>query len=149
MVLVFESLRVDLHAAMDDYIEKTILIYDAECNFCDASVNYILRKESFEFCYFTHLNSELGQQIRKDFEVPDDFDGLLYLENQRLFGKSEAALRISRYLKFPFPIISFFFWVPAKLRDGIYDFIAKRRYKWFGKKDCPMPSEAILKRFLN
>jgi predicted DCC family thiol-disulfide oxidoreductase YuxK len=134
---------------MQDYIEKTIVIYDGECNFCDASVNFLLRMESFEFCYFTHLNSSIGKRILADFEVPESFDGLLFLENQMLFGKSEAALRISRYLKFPFPLISFFFWIPVRWRDGIYDYIAKRRYKWWGKKECPMPSDPVLKRFLD
>jgi predicted DCC family thiol-disulfide oxidoreductase YuxK len=133
---------------MDNYFDKIIVIYDGECNFCDASVNYILKHESFNFCYFTHLQSVTGKQIIKDFNVPADFDGLLYLENDRLYGKSEAVLRISRYLKFPFPIISFFFWIPVKLRNRIYDWFAKRRYKWFGKKECEMPSDKIKKRFL-
>jgi predicted DCC family thiol-disulfide oxidoreductase YuxK len=94
------------------------------------------------------LQSETGRQIIKEFKVPADFEALLYLENDPLYGKSEAALRISRYLIFPFPLISFFFWIPVKLRDGVYDWFAKRRYKWFGKKECEMPSDAIKKRFI-
>ena len=133
---------------MDNYYDKIIVIYDGECNFCDATVNYIIKYESFEFCFFTHLQSETGKKIIKDFDVPADFDGLLYLENDRLYGKSEAALRLSRYLKFPFPLISFFFWVPVKLRDGIYNWFAKRRYKWFGKKECELPTDEVRKRFL-
>ena len=133
---------------MNDYVGKTILIYDGECNFCDATVNYIIKHESFDFCYFTHLQSETGKQIAKDFEIPEDFDGLLFLEQDVLYGKSEAALHISRYLIFPFPLISFFFWIPAKLRDWIYDVFANRRYKWFGKKECEMPSDEVRERFL-
>jgi len=133
---------------MSDYIDKTIIIYDGQCNFCDATVNFILRHESSHFCYFTHLQSETGKKIATDFDVPEDFDGLLFLENLRLHGKSEAALRISRYLKFPFPAISFFFWIPVKLRDSLYDWFAKRRYRWFGKKECAMPSEKIMERFI-
>ena len=134
---------------MENYFDKIIVVYDGECNFCDATVNYIIKHESFNFCYFTHLQSETGKRIIKDFKVPPDFDGLLYLENDRLYGKSEAVLRISRYLKFPFPIISFFFWIPVKLRNGIYDWFAKRRYKWFGKKECEMPKDAVQKRFID
>jgi len=133
---------------MSNYYDKNIVIYDGECNFCDSSVNYILKHESYDFCYFTHLQSETGKRIIKDFEVSSDFDGLLFLENDMLFGKSEAAFRITRYLKFPFPLISFFFWIPVKWRDSIYDWFAKRRYKWFGKKECEMPSDKTKKRFI-
>ena len=134
---------------MDDLYGKIIVIYDGECNFCDATVHFILRRESFPFCYFTHLTSKTGKKIAADFGIPEDYDGLLYLEDGRLFGKSEAVLRLSRYLRFPYPLISFFFFIPAKLRDWVYDLFAKRRYKWFGKKECEIPEDEILKkRFL-
>ena len=128
--------------------EISIVIYDGQCNLCDRSVKFILNHEKETTLYFTHLNSATGQKIKNNFNVSDDFDGILLYDKGRLYGKSEAILRISTFLSFPFPIISSFFWLPLFIRDGIYDFIAYRRYSWFGKDDCLIPDESIRKRFI-
>ena len=128
--------------------EISIVIYDGQCNLCDQSVKFILKHEKKDELYFTHLTSKTGQKIKLNFKISDDFDGILLYDKGRIYGKSEAVLRISTYLKYPFPIISSFFWLPLFIRDGIYDFIANRRYRWFGKDECLIPDDPIRKRFI-
>lgn len=126
----------------------SIVIYDGQCNLCDRSVKLILKYEAEDVLFFSHLHSKAGQKIKNGFNISDDFDGILLYEKGKLYGKSEAVLHISTYMKFPFSLISFFFWIPLFIRDGIYDFIANRRYRWFGKDECLIPDEKIRKRFI-
>lgn len=125
-----------------------IIIYDGECNLCDRSVRFILEKEESPLFLFTHMQSEKGRAIKKEFKLDDNYDSLLLLEKDTLYGKSDAALRIALYLKAPYSFLPFFFWVPLFIRDGLYDFTAKRRYKWFGKSDCIVPDERLKRRFV-
>ncbi len=128
--------------------EISIVIYDGQCNLCDRSVNFIVDHEKDDRLYFTHLNSTTGQKIMNNFNIKADFDGILLYDKGRLYGKSEAALRISTFLKAPYSWISFFFWIPLFIRDGSYNFIAKHRYRWFGKDECLIPAESIRRRFI-
>jgi len=125
-----------------------IVIYDGECNLCDSSVKFILRNERKEELRFTHLKSEEGKKIMNKFKLDKSFDGILFLKDGKLYGKSEAIIEISKYLKYPSQAAKHFNWVPLFLRDGLYDIIAKRRYKWFGKDDCLIPDPRIRERFI-
>ena len=82
-----------------------------------------------------------------------EYETLLLVENGQLFIKSDAVLRIVRQLPLPlplpWPLLTCFRWVPRCLRDGIYDVIARNRYKWFGKRDvCLVPGDVERERFL-
>lgn len=125
-----------------------LIIYDGVCNLCDASVNFILKHEKEARLSFTHLDSELSQDIKKKHNISEDFDSILFLENGILYHKSKAIFKISPYLKFPFSLLSYFNWFPLFISDAIYDFIAKNRYKWFGKDECIIPSQEFRKRFI-
>lgn len=128
--------------------EAPIVIYDGECNLCDRSVRFILEKEKEPLFLFTHMQSAKGKEIIKAFNLDDDYDSVLLLEKDTLYGKSDAALRIALYLKAPYSFLPLFFWVPLFFRDRLYDHIAKRRYKWFGKDDCIIPDERLKSRFI-
>lgn len=125
-----------------------IIVYDGECNLCDRSVRFILKKEKDPLFLFTHMQSKKGIEIKKEFKLDEDYNSLLLLEKDTLYGKSDAALRIALYLKAPYSFLPFFFWVPLFIRDNLYDFIAKRRYKWFGKDECIVPDERLKSRFI-
>lgn len=74
---------------------------------------------------------------------------MLLLHNRRVYCKSGAALRIARKLRMPWPLLSIFLLVPAPLRDAVYDFIGRRRYRWFGKYDqCFIPDDHTRQRFI-
>ena len=84
-------------------------------------------------------------------EVEDsDLTSMLLLDSKRIYQKSTAALRIARKLRMPWPLLSIFLLVPVTLRDGVYDFIGKRRYRWFGKYDqCYIPDDDTRQRFMD
>jgi predicted DCC family thiol-disulfide oxidoreductase YuxK len=126
-----------------------IVLFDGECNFCDRSVQFIIKRDPHASYKFASLQSGIGQQFRKDYSIPLHIDSLILLENEHYYVKSTAALRICKRLKGVWKIGGFFLLIPTPIRDLVYDFIAKNRYKWFGKKDaCEIPSSEIKKRFL-
>jgi predicted DCC family thiol-disulfide oxidoreductase YuxK len=126
-----------------------IVLFDGECNFCDRSVQFIIKRDPHAFYKFASLQSNIGQQFRKDYSIPLHIDSLILLDNEHYYVKSTAALHICKGLKGVWKIGGFFLLIPTPIRDLVYDFIAKNRYKWFGKKDaCEIPSSEIKKRFL-
>ena len=128
--------------------DSPILIYDGECNLCDRSVRFILNHEKDSSLYFTHINSPKGKEIRNSFGIDEEYDSILLCEGDRLYGKSDAVLRIALYLKMPFSFLPFFFWIPLFIRDRLYDLIARKRYSWFGKDSCIVPDERLRERFI-
>lgn len=110
----------------------------------------MLKHEKTEDFKFAALQSEIGQQKLLELALEtQDFDSIVFLENGKLFQKSTAALKISKYLKFPFNLLQIFIIVPRFIRDYVYDFIAKNRYKCFGKEEtCWLPKPEYKKRFL-
>lgn len=130
--------------------QNHIIIFDGVCNFCNASVNFIMRNDRKSVFFFTANQHASGQEILKSFQVPAEEVGTVYyLEKGKLYRKSTAALRISRHLRFPFFLAYGFMIVPAFIRNAVYDVIARNRYKWFGKKEsCRMPSAEEAARFI-
>ena len=139
---VMESIAID-------QLDK-ILLYDGVCVFCNNSVDFVLEHERSADITFTPLQSEVGKQILRKFDYPEDYLGsILYLTNGKLLAKSSAALAVSKYLKAPISWLQVFWIVPKFLRDFVYDFIGRNRYKWFGQYDaCRMPTPSLRKRFL-
>lgn len=128
---------------------KPVVLFDGECNFCDSSVQFIIKRDVEGVFQFASLQSDAGQELLKKFNVPDGVDSMILIENGKVYYKSEAALRICRSLKGAWKLLYALIIVPRPLGDLVYDFIARNRYKWFGKKDsCMLPPPHIRKRFL-
>ncbi len=127
-----------------------LIIFDGVCNFCDTSVQVILKNDVKQQFFFTANQSEAGQKILEKYGVETHEVGTIYyLSEGKLFDKSTAALQIARRLRFPFYLLYYFIFIPKFLRDGVYDFIARNRYRWFGKKSaCRIPSPEERGRFL-
>jgi predicted DCC family thiol-disulfide oxidoreductase YuxK len=126
-----------------------IVLFDGECHFCDQSVQFIIKRDPNAAFKFASLQNDIGRQIMRDYEIPLHIDSLILIEDKQYFIKSTAALRICKKLKGVWKIGVFFLLIPTPIRDLVYDFIAKNRYKWFGKKEvCEIPSPEIKKRFL-
>lgn len=126
-----------------------IILFDGECNFCEKSVQFIIKRDPNGYFKFASLQSEIGKKLRKKYNVPEHIDSLLLIEQDKWYDKSSAALRICKNLK-GFSKISFVFLIiPKPIRDFFYDILAKNRYKWFGKTNhCVIPSQKIRNRFL-
>lgn len=126
-----------------------VILFDGVCNFCDASVQFILERDPNEIFRFASLQSEAGQGLLKKYHVPEDVDSMILIESDKVYFKSSAALRISRHLQGTWKLLYILIIVPAPVRNVVYDIIARNRYKWFGKKEsCMLPSPNVRKRFL-
>lgn len=126
------------------------ILFDGECNFCDSSVQFIIKRDPKGLFHFASLQSDVGQELLKKYDVSRDVDSMVLIEKDKVYYKSAAALRIARHLKGAWKLAYAAIIVPSPLRNTIYDFIARNRYKWFGKKEeaCMLPSPAIRQRFL-
>lgn len=127
---------------------EKIILFDGECNFCDRSVQFIIKRDPKGIFKFASLQSEIGKEICKKYNVPN-IDSLVLIDNNNYYLKSSAALKICRQLKGLWKLLYIFFIIPKPIRDFAYETFAKNRYKWFGKKDsCMIPSPEDRKRFL-
>lgn len=127
-----------------------VILFDGICNFCNGAVNFTLRRDRKKQLRFAPLQSAAGQQLLKENGWPEtDMQSFLLIENGRLYHRSTAALRVCRYLRGGWPLCYGLLIIPRFIRDGVYDFIARNRYRWFGKRDaCMMPTPDIRERFL-
>ncbi|CAM3715471.1 thiol-disulfide oxidoreductase DCC family protein [Mesobacillus thioparans] len=128
---------------------QPVILFDGVCNFCDASVQFILERDRNETFLFASLQSDAGQKLLKEHDVSDDVDSMVLIEDGKVYYKSAAALRISRHLDGAWKLLYILILVPAPLRNMVYDLIAKNRFKWFGQKDsCMLPPPNVRRRFL-
>ncbi len=127
-----------------------IILFDGVCNLCNSSVLFIIKRDPKSRFYFAALQSDFGKtQLDKfgiSFTIPES---VLLIEEGRLFQKSSAALKIARNLNGLWPAVYVFIIVPKFLRDLIYDYIARNRYRWFGKREaCMIPTPELKARFV-
>jgi predicted DCC family thiol-disulfide oxidoreductase YuxK len=128
-----------------------IVLFDGKCNLCNGSVKFIIKRDPATQFHFASLQSDFARKIVEEHGGnPDDLDTILLLEGDRLYNRSSAALRIAKRLRAPWPLLAVFLVIPAPLRDLVYRFIARNRYRWFGKTEsCMIPTAAIRARFLS
>ena len=132
-------------------LDKKILLFDGVCNLCDASVQYVIKHDKKDVFRFVAIQSELGQNIVKHIGInPMYIDSvILYEPGVSYYYKSTAALQIAKELSGIFTLANIFTLLPVSLRDFIYDYIAKNRYKWYGKKEaCMIPTKDLKSKFL-
>ncbi len=130
---------------------KKLILFDGVCNLCNASVLYVIKRDKKNIFMFAPLQSYIGKQIIQQYNLePSKTDSiLLYSEINGLSIKSSAALHIAKHLGFPYNLTSIFFIIPPFMRNWVYDYIAKNRYKWYGKKDqCMVPTPELKAKFL-
>ena len=129
---------------------KPILLFDGYCNLCNNSLQFVIKHEKKADLYFSSLQSDKGIELLKQHHInPIEVDSLILIHNNFVFTKSSAALRLTPYLKGLYPLLYAFLIVPPFIRNAVYDYVARNRYKWFGKSDsCMMPNKDLVKRFL-
>ena len=130
--------------------DKSLILFDGVCNLCDSSVQFILLRDKKDRFRFASLQSDYGQNILKQHNLPTEkFNSLALIENGKLYQRSTGALRIARRLKGAWPMLFAFIIVPPFIRNFVYDLIARNRYRWFGKKEsCMMPRPEWKQKFL-
>ena len=132
--------------------DKSVILFDGVCNLCNSSVNTVLKYDTKNHFMFASLQSDAATKIllhKKLKNNKNQLDSIILIENNDVYTKSTAALRVLKRLKFPLNLTYVFIVVPQFIRDFVYDFIAKNRYKWFGKKEtCRVPTQEEKSRFL-
>lgn len=130
--------------------EHPILLFDGVCNLCNSSVQFIVKRDKDATFRFASLQSEEAQELLDAFDdKPGDLSSVILVEDSKLYARSTAALRIARRLGGAWPLLYGFIIIPQPIRDGVYNWIARNRYRWFGKKDqCMIPSPDLKSRFL-
>lgn len=127
-----------------------IILFDGVCNFCNGAINFILRQDKKGVFRFAPLQSEKGQQLLRQFDLPQtSFDSFILIDEGKVYKSSTAGLRLYNKLPWYWKWTQLFWVVPRLVRDAVYDIIARNRYRWFGKKDqCMVPTPEIKSRFL-
>jgi predicted DCC family thiol-disulfide oxidoreductase YuxK len=127
-----------------------IVLFDGVCQFCNASVNFLIERDKAGRIHFAALQSGLGQSLLARFGLDRHrIDSIVLVEGRRFSTESTAALRLTRYMDGVWPLFGVFLFVPAFLRDFGYEILARNRYRWFGRLDaCRVPTPEIRQRFL-
>src|SRR4051794_23064029 len=129
---------------------KKIILFDGVCNLCNSSVQFIIKRDPKGRFKFASLQSQTGQSLLEQHGFDNEIDSFVLIDNQKLYSKSSAALRVCRNLNGFWKIFAILRFLPASFRDFFYDVVAKNRYKWFGRQEsCMLPTKEMKKRFLD
>lgn len=130
---------------------KKVILFDGVCNLCNSSVLYVIKRDKKDVFRFVSLQSEMGMTILKHIGVDRTKTDsiILYIPKVAYYYKSQAVIEIAKEMGGFYYLFTIFSIFPTSLRDAVYDFIAKNRYAWFGKKDsCMLPSPELNNKFL-
>lgn len=136
---------------MNQKKSHSIILFDGICNLCNSSVQFVLRHDKNKKFNFASLQSDAALKLLLQFNVKNSkLDSIVLIEGNKIYDKSTAALKIAKELHGFWSIFYVFILIPKPIRDFVYDFIAKNRYRWFGKKDsCLMSLNGVEDRFLS
>ncbi len=135
-------------------LHQAVILFDGICNLCNNSVNFVIDRDKAGKFKFAALQApEAKPYLEMCNRSADDLDDLLksivLIEGGVFYSKSTAALRIAKNLDGLWPLLYAFILVPRFLRDIVYDWIARNRYNWFGKREsCRLPTPELMQRFL-
>jgi predicted DCC family thiol-disulfide oxidoreductase YuxK len=126
-----------------------IILFDGVCNLCNFFIDFIIRKDRKGIFRYAPLQTAMGHEKITLFNFNEkSADSVILLEGDKYFVRSTAALRILLKLHFPWSLMYVFILIPRIVRDPIYDYIARNRYRWFGKREsCRLPSPEEKERF--
>jgi predicted DCC family thiol-disulfide oxidoreductase YuxK len=130
---------------------KKIILFDGLCNLCNASVQFIIKRDTKDVFRFVSLQSNLGQKLLQQLPISTQkIDSIILYESDKVFYyKSKAIFEIVNNIGGIFYCLLIFKWLPIAITNTIYDYIAKNRYRWFGKKEqCLVPTKDLQSKFL-
>lgn len=130
---------------------KKLILFDGVCNLCNASVQYVIKRDKKNLFMFAALQSDIGEQIINHYNIDTSKTDsiLLYSKDDGIKIKSSAAIHIAKSLGFPRNLMAIFFIIPIPVRNWVYDYVAKNRYKWYGKQDsCWIPTPDLQAKFI-
>ncbi|MEK4361634.1 thiol-disulfide oxidoreductase DCC family protein [Paenibacillus sp. FSL M8-0212] len=127
-----------------------IVLVDGVCHFCQGLTKWIIKRDPEGKYNFASLQSDVAKELLKKGNLStDSMDTFVLIENGKYYTRSTAALRLAKGLKFPYPLLYVFIIVPKFIRNAVYNWVARNRYRWFGKDEaCMLPTPEIKDRFL-
>ena len=134
-----------------DTKQHPLLLFDGVCNLCNGFVQFVIRRDPKGVFRFTALQSEVAQELLTEREVENrtDLDTVILIEKGKVYTHSDVALRVVRRMPGLWPLFGVFRIIPKFLRDAIYNWVARNRYRWFGKREsCMIPTPELKARFL-
>ena len=129
---------------------KILVLFDGVCNLCSGAVQFIIKRDPASKFIFASLQSDFGiAQLKKYGLHPGSLHSIIVIEQEELYQRSDAALRIVHHLNGIWPMLGIFKFLPRLIRDALYNLVALNRYKIFGRTDsCMIPAEGIRARFI-
>lgn len=127
-----------------------VILFDGVCNLCNGAINFVIKKDKRNVFKFAALQSETGIMLLSKYKIDTSkVDSIILVDGENCYVKSSAALRIAKDLSGGYPLLYGFLILPRFIRDAVYDYIARNRYKWFGKKEsCMIPTPELKSKFL-
>ncbi len=116
-------------------VEKSIILFDGVCNLCNGLVRFILKRDKKKQFNFVALQSEKGKEFIESYKVPQETDSVILIDKNKVYMESDAAIKISKLLPAPWSWCVVFKIIPKNWRDKMYCWLAKNRYRWFGKRE--------------
>lgn len=134
-----------------DTAAHPILFFDGHCNLCNGFVQFVIERDPESRFRFASLQSDYAKKYFSDRpEFIQEVSTVLLVENGQLYSHSDVALQMTKYFGALWPTLQVFKVIPKSLRDNIYNWIAKNRYRWFGKSEvCMIPTPDLKARFLS
>ncbi len=131
--------------------DHPVILFDGVCNLCNASVQYVIKHDRKKLFRFASLQSSFGQKVLEQNNLPADlFNSFILFENNIIYNRSTAALMVAKRLSGFMKLLYGFIIIPKFIRDAVYNFIARNRYKWFGKKEaCWLPTPELKNLFID
>ncbi len=130
--------------------DQAVIFFDGVCNLCNGFVQFVIARDKAGYYKFASLQSATAETYLKSCNYPTgELNSVVLYENGKCYTQSTAALRILKKLSGAWPVVFAFIIIPEKLRNLVYDLIAKNRYRWFGKQEsCWLPTPELKGRFL-
>ena len=130
--------------------QESILLFDGHCSLCNAAVDFVLKRDAKKKLLLASIQGPAGQRVLKIYQLPPSYlETLVLVEEGQVYLGSTAALRVARLLRGGWPLFYALIIIPKGVRDRIYQWIGKNRYKWFGRRaSCRMPTASERAHFL-
>ena len=129
--------------------QNPIILFDGVCNLCNGTVDFLLKRDCKKQFRFASIQSESAKLLIRKFQISVETDSVILIKSNQVYFESDAAIEIAGMLPFPWKMAVIFRFIPKKMRDSIYRWIAKNRYRWFGKRDiCRIPDPSEKESFI-
>ncbi|MBD1372806.1 thiol-disulfide oxidoreductase DCC family protein [Hazenella sp. IB182357] len=130
-------------------MNKPVVFFDGVCNLCNHSVQFIISRDPNGQFYFASLQSDFAKKHLPE-KMTEELNSMIFWEQGKYYDRSTAILKVAQKLGYPWKLLYVFYFIPRPIRDAVYAWIAKNRYRWFGRKDqCMLPTPDLKKRFID